>query len=357
MCSSPGSGLPRARLADADASRPSARCSSSTSPIRRASTRPAVRSASPRAPRPIAALHRLAARLTDHRTALAAAVFLAVAPLHVRDSHYVKHDVPATLAIVLAYLAMARVWPCARADGRPQRDTLLAGAALRRRVLDALLLRVPGHPARARDRPGLEVARRARRAFGIWRSAAAASLVVFFALSPFLLVEPLTAMARHHRQPADRHRSRGDGRRVCACARGISRCCGPTPSASRSRSSASRRVWMLASAPGRARLLLAFPVPFLLFISNTAPASRYLNPVLPFLALFAAWALSRLSAIGRRPAHLLGARRAAAAPGASTSIRIGPFCARTTRGPWRSATSKPIARRARRSSRSRTRRR
>ena len=43
----------------------------------------------------------------------------------------------------------------------------------------------------------------------------------------------------------------------------------------------------------RAVLLLAFPVPFLLFITNTAPASRYLNPVLPFMALFAAWLLAR----------------------------------------------------------------
>ena len=33
----------------------------------------------------------------------AAAIFLAVAPLHVRDSHYVKHDVPVTLAVVAAY--------------------------------------------------------------------------------------------------------------------------------------------------------------------------------------------------------------------------------------------------------------
>ena len=52
---------------------------------------------------------------------------------------------------------------------------------------------------------------------------------------------------------------------------------------------------MLAAAPLRALLLLAFPLPFLIFISNTAPASRYLNPVLPFMALFAAWGLSRLA--------------------------------------------------------------
>jgi hypothetical protein len=55
-------------------------------------------------------------------------------------------------------------------------------------------------------------------------------------------------------------------------------------------------VWMAAAAPARALLLLALPVPFLLFIANTAPASRYLNPVLPFLAIFAAWSLARLTA-------------------------------------------------------------
>ncbi len=65
----------------------------------------------------ILGLYRLAARLTDRRTAIAAAIFLAVSPLHVRDSHYVKHDVPATLAVVLAYLAMTRIWP-SRAPGR-----------------------------------------------------------------------------------------------------------------------------------------------------------------------------------------------------------------------------------------------
>jgi hypothetical protein len=74
-------------------------------------------------------VYRLASRLADARTALAAAVFLAVAPLHVRDSHYVKHDVPATLAIVVAYLAMTRVWPCPRAEGPRQRVSVMAGAA------------------------------------------------------------------------------------------------------------------------------------------------------------------------------------------------------------------------------------
>jgi hypothetical protein len=49
---------------------------------------------------------------------------------------------------------------------------------------------------------------------------------------------------------------------------------------------------MLVLAPARAILLLAFPIPFFIFITNTYPASRYLNPLLPFVAIFAAWTLS-----------------------------------------------------------------
>ena len=72
----------------------------------------------------VALLHRLTLRFADPRAALAAAVFLAVAPLHVRDSHYVKHDVPATLAIVVAYLAYrSRCGRRQRADGPPWHAT------------------------------------------------------------------------------------------------------------------------------------------------------------------------------------------------------------------------------------------
>jgi hypothetical protein len=40
--------------------------------------------------------------------------------------------------------------------------------------------------------------------------------------------------------------------------------------------------------------LLAFPVPFFLFITTTVPASRYLVPIVPFLALFAGTAVAAL---------------------------------------------------------------
>ena len=55
----------------------------------------------------------LGSRLPSPMTGLAAALLLAVAPLHVLNSHYVKHDVPVTFLIVLAYLAYARLWDVA----------------------------------------------------------------------------------------------------------------------------------------------------------------------------------------------------------------------------------------------------
>ena len=47
--------------------------------------------------------------------------------------------------------------------------------------------------------------------------------------------------------------------------------------------------------PWQAVLLASFPVAFLLFLSHTVAASRYLNPALPFLAVFAGSGLALLT--------------------------------------------------------------
>jgi hypothetical protein len=47
----------------------------------------------------------------------------------------------------------------------------------------------------------------------------------------------------------------------------------------------------IAREPGRTLWSLSFAIPFLLFIASTFPASRYLVPVVPFVALFAARAI------------------------------------------------------------------
>jgi hypothetical protein len=83
---------------------------------------------------------------------------------------------------------------------------------------------------------------------------------------------------------------------------------------------------MLIAQPARAVFVLAFPVPFFAFITNTYPASRYLNPILPFVALFAAWALSAAAVrVRARPWLFWCAVLACAAPAFVSSLRSDLF--------------------------------
>lgn len=271
-------------------------------------------------------LYRLVARLIDRRTAQAAAVFLAVAPLAVRDAHYVKHDVPATLAVVAAYLAMSRLLPGIGPAVPTTRDTMVAAAICGVAFSTHYYCVFLAAPL------GLVVA------LGWWRSglgsvirqlatAALVSVFVFFALSPFILLNPVTAwqdIVANRQIVVDRAVSSGvfapaaryadmlwrDTAGVPVVILGLIGC-----------------AWMLVARPAVACFLLAFPAAFLLFIANTAPASRYLNPVLPFVALFAAWTVS--SATGRLgrgswPA-LWMVVTLAAAPGLVHSLRVDSF--------------------------------
>jgi 4-amino-4-deoxy-L-arabinose transferase-like glycosyltransferase len=273
----------------------------------------------------VAFLYKLAATLTDRRSALASAVFLAVAPLHVRDSHYVKHDVAATLTIVLAYLAMTRVWPSPRPDGPRLRDTLIAGAACGMAFSThyyCVFLAVPLALVIVQGWKLHGVAACARQL--LW--GAAASLVVFLALSPFLIVEPLTAwrdIAANRQIVVDRAVTAGAFAPAQRYVAMLWRDAAGQPIALLAVAGVGA---MLVSSPARAALLLAFPVPFLLFIVNTAPASRYLNPVLPFLAMFAAWGLSTLvSWMGNRRAVFWIGLVIAAAPAFDASVRTDMF--------------------------------
>jgi hypothetical protein len=242
----------------------------------------------------IACVYRLGATLTDTRTAVAAAVLLAVSPLHVRDSHYVKHDVPATLAVVVAYLCMARIWVATGENGPRTRDTIIAGIACGAAFSThyyCVFLAIPLVFAVANGwRPrGWSVV--------TWQVTIAglAMTVAFFALSPFLLVEPLTAwrdITANRQIVVDRALSGGAFGPAWRYVDMLFRdAVGPIAAVL----GLVGAVWMVFSAPARAVFLLAFPIPFLAFISNTAPASRYLNPVVPFVVLFASWAVARIA--------------------------------------------------------------
>jgi hypothetical protein len=260
----------------------------------------------------VLAVFRLGQRLFDVRVGLGAALLLAVAPLAVRDSHYVKHDIPATLAIVLAHLAIIGIWPRVSRPRRASSDVIIAAAACGVAFAThyyCIFLAVPlvwAIVQRCRDAGWRTVARQLG-------TAAIVSTVVFFTLSPFILLEPTVAWRdiTANRQivvdravgsglfgPAGRYLellwTDSMGRLVVALGVAGGTC-------------------MALVLPGRALLLLLFPVTFFFFITNTTPASRYLNPVLPFLALFASWILGYLVQRLRVPGSMAWAVIAATA--------------------------------------------
>jgi hypothetical protein len=157
-------------------------------------------------------------------------------------------------------------------------------------------------------------------------AAALASAIGFFALSPFLLVEPLTALrdiAANRAIVVDRAVASGAFGPAARYADMLWRDSVGMPVALLALAGA---LWMLVVERRRAILLLAFPLPFLVFIANTAPASRYLNPVLPFVALFAGWALARASQRVPAPPVLFWAVVILAAlPGTASSIQADRF--------------------------------
>src|SRR6185503_4642787 len=133
---------------------------------------------------------RLAPRFGVHpRAGLIAGLIVAVSPLHVLNSHYVKHDVPVTFVVVLAYRAYERLFLPPRGGSRIQ---LIAAAAITGIAFSthyyAIFLAIPlaWSAVRGAANPSDAVKRVA--------IAAIVSGAVFFLLSPFILVEPATAL-------------------------------------------------------------------------------------------------------------------------------------------------------------------
>jgi len=232
-----------------------------------------------------------------------AALIVAVSPLHVLNSHYVKHDVPVTFVIVLAYLAYERLFLPPK--GGSHMNALLAAAAITGVAFSthyyAIFLAIPlaWSAARGAANPSDAVRRVA--------IAAIVSGAVFFLLSPFILVEPATALRdiRANRQIVVDRAAEQLGYVAGALRYGrlllfdtiglpasLAAIAGLLVAARRN---AAGTVW-----------LLAFPLPFLLFIASTYPASRYLVAVVPFIACFAAVAIASLGARDRVAMVVLG---------------------------------------------------
>lgn len=280
----------------------------------------------------VGAVYALGRRLAGAPAGLAAALFLAVAPTAVRDAHYVKHDVPVTLAVTLAMLAIVSV---ATKAGTGSRSTVVAAAVLTGVAFSthyyAVFLALPLALA-------IVLARRAEGSGAIVRDltlAAAVTAAIFFALSPFLLVEPRTAWQDivANRQIVMDRAVAGSG--AFASAGAYVRLFWTEALGWPVALAALAGLVLLArDQPATAALLILFPLTFLAFISNTVAASRYLNPALPFAAIFAGYAIAKLRRAGPAASVTGSLWMAAAAmllawPGLSLSYAIGRFFQQT----------------------------
>jgi hypothetical protein len=281
----------------------------------------------------VAAVWQLGRRVAGEWVGVAAAAFMAVAPFAVRDAHYVKHDVPAALAVVLAWLAIMRI--VRSADGVPsRRDVVLAGICCGLAASVHYYAVFIGLPLAAAilwpNAPGpRDTGGRIRRAL----EAACAAAAGFFAGSPFLLVDPLTVfrdVVANRRIVMDRAVEASglfaSGREYL---RMLSSDAAGWPVALLALAGL---VVMTRRSPRTAALLALFPVAFLLFISNTVAATRYLNPVLPFVAIFAGVAIDALARVIEKGARrraagiaVAGIVAVAALPGLQASRALGTF--------------------------------
>ncbi len=228
----------------------------------------------------VVAVYRLATRLFTPMTGLIAALLMAVTPIAVMDAHYVKHDVPVTLLIVLVHVWLARI---VMTDGAAVRRDIwivgaLSGLAMSTHYyavfvalpIALVLLTQPSVTWRDRLRDGAR--------------AGLAATLVFFAASPFLLPELGTAwvdITQNRQIVMDRATESGGtfssfwayltllgqkGQTLVALLAIVG-------------------LFTAGVFTRRAAVVAVFPVAFLLFLSNTVPATRYLNPVLPFVAV------------------------------------------------------------------------
>jgi hypothetical protein len=277
-------------------------------------------------------------RLYGEATGLAAAAFLAVAPVAVRDAHYVKLDVPVTLFVVLTHVVLARIVTdpvAALRRGSWLLAGLFAGLTVSTQYY-AVFIVIPIAAAAFAD--GSKTSEWGR-AFRMVALAAAATCAGFVIGTPFFFTEPQTAL-RHMVAVREINIDRAVeatgaftsfapyveilfrdtvGWPVCLLA-------------------AIGFVWAIVADWRRGLLLASFTAAYLAFVSNTVPMSRYLNVVIPLICLAAAFSITRVARAfgGSAPIAAAALTALALIPGLAGSLRTDLF--------FRQADTRTIAR-------------
>ncbi len=244
----------------------------------------------------VTALYRLGSRVFGRTAGVLSALFLATAPFAVRDAHYIKHDVPVTFLVVLTHVALAGlvVVPERRRLRRAWAGVgVLAGLAISTHYYAVFLVlpvaAVALMPAAGTPDPiGLRL--RNLTTAGLF------AITAFLLASPFLLPEAATAwrdIVQNREIVMDR--AVASGGLFASLGRYLEMLWSEAIGWPVAAFGAGGLALVSLSDRRRAVLLALYPVTFLVFIGNTVPAGRYLNPVLPFVALAAAYTVVRLA--------------------------------------------------------------
>ena len=259
------------------------------------------------------------------RTALLAAVMIAVMPLHVRESHYVLTDVPVTFFVMLTFLLSLRAherstaWSFALAGAAAG----LAGATKYNGVLAVLMpiLACVMTPAARPSRP----------AAMLW--IAGGLLGAFLLAAPYTLIELPTFLNQFARLSSEYRAPPAAVDPIWLIYLKHLRNALQLPGSALVIAGVLLGIWKMCAGPERLKWLMAalFPIIYFRFISNqNIIYGRYLLPLLPFLSILAAaavvWSVQwmRRAAIRAplRNAATIALTLASIAPPAYTSIRF-----------------------------------
>lgn len=220
------------------------------------------------------------------RTALLAAVLVAVMPLHVRESHYVLTDVPATFFVMLTFLLSLRAHERSTvlAFALAGATAGLAGATKYNGILAVLmpLLACVMTPA---VRPSRAVAM-------LW--VIGGMLIAFFIAAPYTLIDLPTFLNQFARLSSEYRAPALIGDAVWLTYLKHLRNALRWPGSLLVLGGIAVGVWRMCTGPERLKWMLAivFPLVYFWFVANQNIAfGRYLLPLIPFLSLLAAAAV------------------------------------------------------------------
>jgi 4-amino-4-deoxy-L-arabinose transferase-like glycosyltransferase len=273
---------------------------------------------------------RIAGGYLDRTAGLAAAFFLAVAFLHVRDSHFAVTDVSMTALLIGSVFLLLR----AHEAGTMRRFAaagFVGGLAVSTKY-NAALLAIPVIVSQA-----LAWFERSRSRRPDWRVPAyAAAMIAGFVLgTPYALIDPVRVWTDASSEAT--HLAAGHGIFLDVGWRhhlAVTLWHGLTwPLLFASLGGA---IWVAVREPARAALLFAFPVVYYIAAGrgNTVFA-RYMIPVIPFLCIGAGYLVARSAEwagrrVGQRPARVaVVVALAIGAPSLIKSIQMDAVLART----------------------------